>query len=393
MSTSFLYAAARTPFGRFGGALADVRPDDLAATALSGVLAKVPDLEPAQVGDVVWGNANGAGEDNRNVGRMAVLLAGLPVSVPATTVNRLCGSSLDAAMIASRTVESGDADVVVAGGVESMTRAPWVLPKPSRAFPAGNVTAVSTTLGWRLVNERMPAEWTVSLGEANEQLRDKFSISRERQDAFAARSHQLAAAAWDAGFYDPLVVAVPGADLARDESIRPGSTPETLAGLKPSFRPDGTITAGNASPLNDGASALLLGSEAAADRIGRAPVARVAGRGVSAIEPQMFGFAPVEAADRALARAGITWADVTAVELNEAFAVQSLACVDAWKIDPEIVNAKGGAIAIGHPLGASGGRILGTLAQRLVESGDRWGVAAICIGVGQALAVVLENVA
>jgi acetyl-CoA acetyltransferase family protein len=393
MSTSFLYAAARTPFGRFGGALADVRPDDLAATALSGVLAKAPDLDPALVGDVVWGNANGAGEDNRNVGRMALLLAGLPVSVPATTVNRLCGSSLDAAMIASRTVESGDADVVVAGGVESMTRAPWVLPKPSRAFPAGNVTAVSTTLGWRLVNERMPAEWTVSLGEANEQLRDKFSISRERQDTFASRSHQLAAAAWDAGFYDPLVVAVPGAELPRDESIRPGSTPETLAGLKPSFRPDGTITAGNASPLNDGASALLLGSEAAADRIGRTPVARVAGRGVSAIEPQMFGFAPVEAADRALARAGITWADVDAVELNEAFAVQSLACVDAWGIDPEIVNAKGGAIAIGHPLGASGGRILGTLAQRLVESGHRWGVAAICIGVGQALAVVLENVA
>jgi acetyl-CoA acyltransferase len=233
----------------------------------------------------------------------------------------------------------------------------------------------------------------VSLGEANEQLQEKFSISRDRQDAFAARSHQLAAAAWDAGFYDPLVDPVPGADLARDESIRPGSTPETLAGLKPSFRPDGTITAGNASPLNDGASALLLGSEAAAARIGRAPVARVAGRGVSALEPQMFGFAPVEAADRALARAGITWADVAAVELNEAFAVQSLACVDAWGVDPEIVNTKGGAIAIGHPLGASGGRILGTLAQRLVESGDRWGVAAICIGVGQALAVVLENVA
>jgi acetyl-CoA acetyltransferase family protein len=393
MSSAYLYAAARTPFGRFGGALADVRPDDLAATALTGVLGRAPDLDPDLVGDVVWGNANGAGEDNRNVGRMAVLLAGLPVTVPATTVNRLCGSSLDAAIIASRTVESGDADIVVAGGVESMTRAPWVLPKPSRAYPAGNVTAVSTTLGWRLVNERMPAEWTVSLGEANEQLQEKFSISRDRQDAFAARSHQLAAAAWDAGFYDPLVDPVPGADLARDESIRPGSTPETLAGLKPSFRPDGTITAGNASPLNDGASALLLGSEAAAARIGRAPVARVAGRGVSALEPQMFGFAPVEAADRALARAGISWADVSAVELNEAFAVQSLACVDAWGVDPEIVNTKGGAIAIGHPLGASGGRILGTLAQRLVESGDRWGVAAICIGVGQALAVVLENVA
>jgi acetyl-CoA acyltransferase len=393
MSSAYLYAAARTPFGRFGGALADVRPDDLAATALTGVLGRAPDLDPALVGDVVWGNANGAGEDNRNVGRMAVLLAGLPVTVPATTVNRLCGSSLDAAIIASRTVESGDADIVVAGGVESMTRAPWVLPKPSRAYPAGNVTAVSTTLGWRLVNERMPAEWTVSLGEANEQLQEKFSISRDRQDAFAARSHQLAAAAWDAGFYDSLVDPVPGADLARDESIRPGSTPETLAGLKPSFRPDGTITAGNASPLNDGASALLLGSAAAAARIGRAPVARVAGRGVSALEPQMFGFAPVEAADRALARAGISWADVSAVELNEAFAVQSLACVDAWGVDPEIVNTKGGAIAIGHPLGASGGRILGTLAQRLVESGDRWGVAAICIGVGQALAVVLENVA
>jgi acetyl-CoA acetyltransferase family protein len=391
MRSSYLYAAARTPFGRFGGALAEVRPDDLATVALQGVLNKTPDLDPAAIGDVVWGCANQAGEDNRNVGRMAVLLAGLPVSVPATTVNRLCGSSLDAAMIGSRTIEAGDADVVVVGGVESMTRAPWVLPKPSRAFPAGNITAVSTTLGWRLVNENMPQEWTLSLGEANELLGERFAISRERQDAFAARSHRLADEAWSSGFYDDLVVAVPGADLTRDESIRPGSTPEALAGLKPSFRPDGTITAGNASPLNDGASALVIGGEAAADRIGRPPLARIAGRGASAVEPQMFGFAPVEAADRALARAGIGWSDVAAVELNEAFAVQSLACVDAWKIDPEIVNTKGGAIAIGHPLGASGGRILGTLAARLAESRDRWGVAAICIGVGQALAVVLEN--
>ena len=391
MTASFVYAAARTPFGRFGGALAEVRPDDLAAAALTGVLAQVPAFDPAEIGDVVWGNANGAGEDNRNVGRMAVLLAGLPVSVPATTVNRLCGSSLDATILASRTVESGDADVVVAGGVESMTRAPWVLPKPSRAFPAGNVTAVSTTLGWRLVNERMPAEWAVSLGECNEQLQERFAISRERQDAFAARSHRLADAAWSAGFYDDLVVPVPGADLARDESIRPGSTPETLAGLKPAFRPAGTITAGNASPLNDGASALVVGSEEAADRIGRAPLARIAGRAAAALEPQMFGFAPVEAAERALSRAGIAWTDVAAVELNEAFAVQSLACVDTWKVDPEIVNTKGGAIALGHPLGASGGRIVGTLAARLAETGDRWGVAAICIGVGQALAVVLEN--
>jgi acetyl-CoA acetyltransferase family protein len=394
MSDAFLYAAVRTPFGRFGGALAEVRPDDLSATAVTAVLAKAPELDPAAIGDVVWGCANQAGEDNRNVGRMAVLLAGLPVSVPAVTVNRLCGSSLDAAMAASRTIESGDADVVLAGGVESMTRAPWVLPKPSRAFPAGNVTAVSTTLGWRLVNDQMPAEWTVSLGEANEQLADRFSISRERQDEFAARSHNLADAAWEAGFYDDLVTPVEGVDLARDEGIRPGSTAEKLAGLKPSFRKDGTITAANASPLNDGASALLLGAEGAVPGVD--PIARIAGRGTHALAPQEFGFAPVEAAEKALARAGIGWADVSAIELNEAFAVQSLACVDAWleegMVDPEIVNAKGGAIAIGHPLGASGGRILGTLAHRLRESGDRWGVAAICIGVGQALAVVLENV-
>jgi acetyl-CoA acetyltransferase family protein len=322
---------------------------------------------------------------------MAVLLAGLPTSVPAVTVNRLCGSSLDAAMMGSRAVETGDADIVVAGGVESMTRAPWVLPKPSRGFPAGDVAAVSTTLGWRLVNERMPAEWTISLGECNELLQQRFAISRERQDEFAARSHELAAAAWADGFYDDLVVPVDGVDLARDESIRDGTTTDTLAGLKPAFRPDGTITAGNASPLNDGASAVLIGSADAAGPLGLEPLARIAGRGVHALDPQDFGFAPVQAANAALARAGIGWADVAAVELNEAFAVQSLACVDAWDIDPGIVNTKGGAIAIGHPLGASGARILGTLAHRLVESGQRWGVAAICIGVGQGLAVVLEN--
>jgi acetyl-CoA acetyltransferase family protein len=391
-SAAFLYGAARTPFGRLGGGLADVRPDDLAAAALTGVLAQVPDLDPALVGDVVWGCANQAGEDNRNVGRMAALLAGLPTSVPATTVNRLCGSSLDAAIAAARTVETGDADVVVAGGVESMTRAPWVLPKPSRAYPTGDVTAVSTTLGWRLVNRRMPAEWTVSLGEANELLADRTGISRERQDDFAARSHANAARAWETGFFDDLVVPVPGADLRRDESIRPGSTVQTLATLAPVFRADGTITAGNASPLNDGAAAVIVGSERAAGLLGRAPVARIAGRGAHAVDPQDFGIAPVEAAHRALARAGIGWDDVAAVELNEAFAVQSLACIDAWGVDPGIVNTCGGAIAMGHPLGASGARVLGTLATRLAQSGDRWGVAAICIGVGQGLAVVLENV-
>ena len=387
-----MYASARTPFGRYGGALAGSRPDDLAAIALNGVLDKAPALDPAQVEDVVWGCANQAGEDNRNVGRMAVLLAGLPTSVPASTVNRLCGSSLEAAILASRTVDAGDADIVVAGGVESMTRAPWVLPKPEKAFPAGNATAVSTTLGWRLVNPNMPEAWTASLGECNEQLATRFGISRERQDEFAAGSHERAAQAWADGFYDDLVVPVEGVDLARDESIREGSTVEKLAGLQPAFRSDGSITAGNASPLNDGAAAVLIGSKSAAEALGLAPMARIAGRGVHALDPQDFGIAPVEAANQAVARAGISWDDIAAVELNEAFAVQSLACVDEWKIDPAIVNAKGGAIAIGHPLGASGARVVGTLAKRLAESGDRWGVAAICIGVGQGLALVLENV-
>ncbi|HET9303917.1 MAG TPA: thiolase family protein [Propionibacteriaceae bacterium] len=391
MTAAYLYDAVRTPFGRFNGALAGVRPDDLASYVITALLERSPQLDGAAVDEVIFGNANGAGEDNRNVGRMASLLAGLPVAVPATTVNRLCGSSLDAAMIASRSIETGDADIAIAGGVESMTRSPWVLMKPDRPFPAGDLTAVSTTLGWRFVNQRMPPEWTVSLGEANEQLCEKFDISRERQDAFAYRSHQLAAQAWQDGFYDDLVATVADADLARDEGIRTDTTLEKLAKLKPSFRPDGTITAGNASQLSDGASALLLGSDKAADMIGGGPVARIAGRGAAALEPQMFGYAPVEAAEIALRRAGIAWSEVGALELNEAFAVQSLACIDAWGIDPEMVNSRGGAIAIGHPLGASGGRILGTLAKVLREGGHRWGVAAICIGVGQGLAVVLEN--
>jgi acetyl-CoA acyltransferase len=391
MSASFVYSAVRTPFGRFNGALAGVRPDDLAATALRSVLAAAPNLDPSNVDDVVWGLANGAGEDNRNVGRMAVLLAGLPTSVPGSTVNRLCGSGLEAVMTASRTIECGDADIIVAGGVESMTRAPWVLPKPSRSFPAQDVTAVSTTLGWRLVNPRMPAEWTVALGECNEQLQQRFGIPRERQDEFAARSHRLAAKAWDDGFYENLVAPVDGVELARDETIRDDTTIEILAALKPAFRREGTITAGNASPLNDGASAVLIGSEAAEGRLGIAPIARIAGRASSALDPQLFGYAPVQAANDALRRAGIGWSDVGAVELNEAFAVQSLACIDAWDVDPEMVNTRGGAIAIGHPLGASGGRILGTLAHVMRDRGARWGVAAICIGVGQGLAVVLEG--
>ena len=397
MNDAFVYDAIRTPFGRFGGALATTRPDDLAALVVRSIVDRAPGLAGGgaaeHVDEVVFGNANGAGEENRNVARMATLLAGLPTTIPGTTVNRLCGSSLDAAMIASRQIATGEADVIVVGGVESMTRAPWVLPKTEKPYPASDLALASTTLGWRLVNPAMPSQWTVSLGEATEQLRELHDISRERQDDFAARSHRLADAAWNEGFYDDLVVPVPGVDLGRDESIRPDTTAERLAGLRTSFRTEGgTVTAGNASPLNDGASAVLLGSASAADELGLAPIARIAGRGASALDPQLFGYAPVEAANRALARAGITWGEVAAVELNEAFAAQSLACLDAWGIDPEIVNRHGGAIAIGHPLGASGGRILGTLARSLQRSGDRWGVACICIGVGQGLAVVLENV-
>jgi len=388
----YVYDAVRTPFGRYAGALAGQRPDDLAAVVVRALLERSPGLDPARVDEVVLGNANGAGEENRNVGRMAALLAGLPTSVPGSTVNRLCGSSLDAAIAGSRMVEVGDAEVVVVGGVESMSRAPWVLAKSERPYPAGDATLVSTTLGWRLVNPRMDDAWTVSLGEATEQLREREGITRERQDEFALRSHRTAAAAWADGFYDDLVVAVPGVELARDESIREDTSLERLAGLKPVFRKDGTVTAGSSSPLNDGASAALLGSAGVAQLLGRDPQARIAGRGAFALEPQYFGFAPVEAANTALARAGIAWDQVGAVELNEAFAAQSLACIDAWKVEPDIVNAHGGAIAIGHPLGASGTRVLGTLAKRLRVSGDRWGVAAICIGVGQGLAVVLENV-
>ena len=394
MTEAFVYDAVRTPFGKHGGALAGVRPDDLAAHVLKEMVGRAPALDPERIDEVIFGNANGAGEENRNVARMATLLAGLPTSIPGTTVNRLCGSSLDAAIIASRQIATGEADVMVIGGVESMSRAPWVLPKTDKPYPPGNLALTSTTLGWRLVNPAMPADWTVSLGEATELLRERHGISRQRQDEFAVRSHELADRGWSQGFYDDLVVGVPGVDLVRDESIRSDSTVERLAGLSTVFRSadtGGTVTAGNASPLSDGASAAVLGSAKAQDILGLAPLARIAGRGASALEPQLFGFAPVTAANIALARAGIGWADVAAIELNEAFAAQSLVCVDAWKVNPEIVNRHGGALAMGHPLGASGGRILGTLARDLQQSGGRWGVAAICIGVGQGLAVVLEN--
>ncbi|WP_433725515.1 thiolase family protein [Nocardia sp. CA-129566] len=390
MSGAFLYDGIRTPFGRYGGALSGTRPDDLAASLLRA-LADRTDLDPTTVDEIIFGAANQAGEDNRNVARMAALLADWPTSVPGTTVNRLCGSSMDAAMQAARMIETGDAATVVVGGVESMSRAPMVMPKPGRAFPVGNETLHSTTLGWRLVNPAMPAQWTVSLGESTEILAGRYGIERAAQDEFAARSHRLTAKAWDSGFYDDHVVAVPGTELTRDESLRAQTSVEALAGLKPSFRPDGTVTAGNASPLNDGASALLLGEEAMADRLGRAPLARIAGRGAAGVDPDVFGIGPVEAARIALRRAGIGWGDLGVVELNEAFAAQSLACLADWPdLDPDIVNVNGGAIAIGHPLGASGGRVINQLAREMRRGGSRWGLAALCIGVGQGLAVVLE---
>ena len=390
MAEVFLLDAVRTPFGRYGGALSGVRPDDLAAHVLRAVTERT-DLDPASVDEVYLGAANQAGEDNRNVARMAALLAGWPTSVPGSTVNRLCGSGLDAAMQASRTIAVGDASLIVAGGVEAMSRAPWVLLKPGKGFPQGHETLHSTTLGWRMVNPAMPSQWTVSLGESTELLAARFKIGRAEQDEFALRSHQAADRAWQAGFFDDHVVPVPGAALDSDESIRPGTTPEALAKLKPVFRPDGTVTAGNASPLNDGAAAVVLGDAAAAQRLAITPLARIAGRGAAAVDPDMFGIGPVEAAETALRRAGIGWSDLKAVELNEAFAAQSLACLASWpQLDPAIVNVNGGAIAIGHPLGASGGRILAQLAYELRRRGGGYGLAAICIGVGQGLAVVLE---
>lgn len=388
--TSFIYDAVRTPFGRYGKALAEVRPDDLGAHVMKSLLERNPGLDPAKIDDVLFGNANGAGEENRNVARMSAILAGFPTSVPGATVNRLCGSGVEAVIQASRAIEAGDADLILAGGVESMSRAPWVLPKPSRTFPAGNETLVSTTLGWRLVNPAMPKEWTISLGETAEILADRYDISREQQDAFALRSHRLAAAAWAEGRYDDEVVPLPGVALGRDEGIRDDTSLEGLAALKPAFRKEGgSVTAGNSSPLNDGASALLIGGENAVP--GVEPIARIIGRGVFGNDPNIFGIAPVEAANRALARAGKSWADVDLVELNEAFAAQSLACLALWpELDPEKVNVDGGAIAIGHPLGASGGRIIGHLAHALKRRGGGVGVAAICIGVGQGLAVVIE---
>jgi acetyl-CoA acetyltransferase family protein len=391
MAETFIVDAVRTPTGRYGGALAAVRPDDLAARVVGALLERSPALDAERIDDVFFGNANGAGEENRDVARMAGLLAGLPTSVPGATVNRLCGSGMEAAVEANRAIAVGDASICIAGGVESMSRAPWVVMKPERGYARTDQTLVSTTLGWRLVNPQMPDGWTVSLGEGAEILAERYEITREAQDEFALRSHRRAAAAWERGAYADETVDVPDVALERDEPIRPDSSLDKLAKLKPAFRPDGTVTAGNASPLNDGAAALLLAGEDGVEATGREPLARIVSRGLHAVDPPLYGIAPVEAAIRALERAGIGWGDLELVELNEAFAAQALACLSQWpELDPEIVNVNGGAVALGHPIGCSGARILTTLVSELRRRGGGYGLAALCIGVGQGIAMVVE---
>jgi acetyl-CoA acetyltransferase family protein len=389
MPASFVYDAVRTPFGRAGGALSSVRPDDLAAVVMRSIVERTG-IDPARIEDVIFGDANQAGEDNRNVARFGALLAGFPSSVPGVTVNRLCGSAVEAVIQGSRAIASGDADLILAGGVESMSRAPYVVEKSAKPFPAvGNQTMWNTAIGWRMTNPALRKDWTISNGASAEKLAEIYGISRDAQDAFALRSHVLAALAWDAGAYDDEIVHVAGHELEMDEGIRVDTTLQKLGGLKALFAADGSVTAGNSSSINDGASALLLGGEGVLDA---EPLARIAGRAAFGNDPDVFGVAPVEAANRALARAGKTWADVDVVELNEAFASQSLACLQLWPdLDPERVNIHGGAIAIGHPLGASGGRIIGHAAHELARRGGGVAVAAICIGVGQGLAVVLER--
>ena len=391
-SPVYIVDAVRTPIGKIGGALARVRPDDLAADVISALVTRTPSLDPGQIDDVHFGNGNGAGEENRNVARMASLLAGLPTSVPGVTENRLCGSGLEAVLAASREIAVGDADICIAGGVESMSRAPWVVQKPEVAFDRGHRQMHSTTLGWRMVNPRLPDQWTVALGEGAEILADEFEITRAAQDAFATRSHQLAAAAWSKGCFSDEVVPITGASLVSDECIRPGTDQATLSNLKPVFREHGTVTAGNSSPMNDGAAGLLLASEAAVAEIGVAPMAQIVSRAVSGIEPHRFGVGPVDAVQRAMARAGLGWDDIDVVELNEAFAAQALACLKNWpELDPDRVNPNGGAIALGHPIGASGARITVTLVHELRRQGGGYGLATMCIGVGQGIALVVEG--
>lgn len=399
MAEAFVVDAIRTPMGAYRGALSTMRPDDLAAHTIRAAVER-SGVDPERITDVYFGAANQAGEDNRDVARMGALLAGLPSTVPGATVNRLCASGLEAINAAARAVKLGEGDLYLAGGVESMSRAPWVVEKPERGLPRGAQTMHDTTLGWRMVNPRM-AELEVStesMGETGENVAERYEVSREDQDAFALRSHRRALAAAEAGLLAEEIVPVEvprGREIVTveaDEGPRPDASLEKLAALRPVFRKGGTVTAGNASTLNDGAACLLIVSEAGAELLGAEPLARIVSFGVAGVDPAYMGIGPVEAVPRALAAAGLSLEEIDLVELNEAFASQALACARELGIDEERLNVNGGAIALGHPLGCSGARLATTLIRELRRRRGRYGIATLCVGVGQGLATVFEAV-
>ena len=396
---AWIVDAVRTPIGRYGGALAGVRPDDLAALVIRALVDRTA-IDPASVEDVILGCANQAGEDNRDVARMALLIAGLPVEVAGLTVNRLCGSGMQAVSSAAHAIAVGDGDVFIAGGVESMSRAPYVMLKPEGAFERGTHDLVDSTLGWRFVNPKLDAHYpAISLGETAECVADDWSVSRARQDAFALESQRRTAAAMAAGRFDGQLIPVTipqrkgdPAVVSRDEHPRAETTAEGLAKLRPAFREGGTVTAGNASGINDGAAALLLVEAERGRALGLRPMARVVATAVAGVDPRVMGMGPVPAIRKVLTRASVSVADLDLVELNEAFASQSVACIDELGLDPARVNVNGGAIALGHPLGASGARLVTMLVHELVRTGGRYGLAAMCIGVGQGIAMVVERI-
>jgi 3-oxoadipyl-CoA thiolase len=385
-----IISAVRTPVGRYGGALAGERPDDLAALVIREAVERAG-VPAGEIEDVYFGAANQAGEDNRNVARMAALLAGLPQEVAGVTVNRLCASGLSAVVSACHAIRSGDGELFVAGGVESMTRAPFVTAKPERAFARGAQTAWDTTLGWRFPNPRMEGMFPLeSMGETGENVAERFGVSREHQDAFALESQRRHAAAVEAGRFDEELV--PVGDVTRDEHPRPDTSFEKLAALKPAFRPDGTVTAGNSSGVNDGAAALVIASAEKARELGAEPLGRFVGSAVAGVDPRIMGVGPIPAVRKLLARAGVEVGDLDLVELNEAFASQSLQVIRELGLDPDTVNVNGGAIAIGHPLGMSGARLVVTLLHELRRRGGRYGLATLCVGVGQGQAALFERV-
>jgi len=392
MSAVFAVDACRTPIGKIKGALAEVRPDHLTAQVMAALLARNAWLDPQTIDDVYWGAANQAGEDNRNVARMGVLLAGLPVEVPGATVNRLCGSGMEAISSAARAIAAGDADICIAGGTESMTRAPFVLPRPAEPFPR-DAGVVDTRLGWRLVSPKMAEMYPpISLGETAENVAEKYGVGRARQDEFALRSHQRAAAARDGGRFGAEIVPVqtPAGTVMADEGIRADLTEADLAAKRPAFKAGGTVTGGNSSPLNDGAAALLLMSQRALTAVGAEPLARYTGSTAAGVHPDYMGIGPVPAMTKALNRSGWQLGDLALVEVNEAFAAQAVAVIEQLKLDRDLVNVNGGAIAIGHPLGCSGARITTTLLHELRRRGGGRGAATMCIGVGQGIASLWE---